>query len=236
MIKKLTLSLLLCLLASYAHASDSFSVAPDANSGTPFFRAFQQGSEGEAGTSYNAILPKIIVSYVPSGNLFDTLGNNAAGQAPDLGAVQAIVIYLAQVFQQKASAGATGKLVWSIPMYFIIFGLFLSGFLTWQAVGQGTQQAASGLLPRLGNWIEANPSQAAIASQAIGGAASSMLSSREREKELDILMERDRLNRDANQITGLQNVTVNNLPQMGEFLERPKWQMEDAGLLRAMNK
>jgi hypothetical protein len=60
-----------------------------------------------------------------------------------------------------------------------------------------------------------------------------MLEGREREKELDFLMERDRLNREAEQISlaGMENDF--RMPSVGEFTERPKWQMEDAGLLPA---
>lgn len=95
-----------------------------------------------------------------------------------------------------------------------------------------TPAATGGVLSKMGGWIEANPSQAAIASQAIGGAAKGMYESRASKKEIDALMERDRLNRDALRVGGLSDITTRpTLPTISGFLEKPKWQLDDSGLL-----
>lgn len=99
-----------------------------------------------------------------------------------------------------------------------------------QAAQAGTQ-AGTGLLSRAVDAIRTSPNIAKIGGEALSGAAKAMLESRTRDKELDFLMERDRLNREAEQIdlTGMGNDF--RLPSVGEFTERPAWQMEDAGLL-----
>ena len=103
--------------------------------------------------------------------------------------------------------------------------------------GGATQEAArGGLLSKMGGWIEANPSQAAIVSQTLGGAAQGMQEARTSRKEIDALMERDRLNRESTQISGLTQSTV--APpsyKIDSFLDKPKWQL-DNGLLSARSQ
>ena len=99
-----------------------------------------------------------------------------------------------------------------------------------QAAGEVAKQAPSGgILSNVGNWIEANPSQAAIISQTLGGAAKGMMDKRTSEREIEALMKRDRLN---NEITGLSGIDAKMaLPTISGFMEKPKWQIPSGGMI-----
>jgi hypothetical protein len=102
------------------------------------------------------------------------------------------------------------------------------------STGNMTQptQASGGLLSGMGNWIEKNPSQAAIVSQTLGGAATGMMASRASDREREAQLERDRMKYDNEKIGGLMNMQAQPpIPSIATFAERPKWQMDDSGLL-----
>ena len=66
----------------------------------------------------------------------------------------------------------------------------------------------TGLLGRVSNFIEANPNQAGMIGQTIGGVAKGVLSSREDDDVLEYYRERDRLNRE-----GFISAEINKNPQ-----------------------
>lgn len=87
-----------------------------------------------------------------------------------------------------------------------------------------------GLLQKTTDWVQKNPQSAQILSQTVGGAAKAIMDKKQRDEELQYLMERDRLNRNVNKINlkGLEGGTV--APEIGEFTQRPKWELGNAGL------
>ena len=108
-------------------------------------------------------------------------------------------------------------------------GGLISPNLTQQAP---TAPPSTGLLSRLGGWIETNPQSAAIMSQTLGGAAQGMQESRTSRKEIEAIMERDRLNREHVKIGGLADSKVQPPNyRIDKFMDKPQWQ--DDGLLSA---
>lgn len=104
------------------------------------------------------------------------------------------------------------------------------------AVGLPAQTAVApakeGLLGRAMNWVDAHPGGASVIGQGLGGAAKGMLESRTADKEIAALMERDRLNREALQIKGLEDLDLRSpLPSIVSFADRPKWQFPETGLI-----
>lgn len=101
--------------------------------------------------------------------------------------------------------------------------------------GTGTLAGGAGAtsaLSKAAGWIGANPEVAKVGAAAIGGGAKGILEGQSKQKELDALMERDRLNREAKQIRGLTLVELKTvLPSIGKFTETPAWVMPEAGLL-----
>lgn len=105
---------------------------------------------------------------------------------------------------------------------------------TGQSLSAGASNAAAqgGMLGGAANWITQNPTQAMLLGQGVGGTAKSMTDARASEKEIDALMERDRLNRESLKISGLDSIQLKTvLPTISGFMERPKWQMPDTGLI-----
>jgi hypothetical protein len=89
---------------------------------------------------------------------------------------------------------------------------------------------STGILSGVSNWINKNPMPAAIVAQGVGGAASGIAENRSADKELDALMERDRLN-NSNQQINLSGMDLKTpLPSIGAFMDKPKWAMPTAGL------
>ena len=92
--------------------------------------------------------------------------------------------------------------------------------------------AKEGLLGRAMDWVDKHPGGASVVGQGLGGAAKGMLESRTADKEIAALMERDRLNREAIQIKGLEDLDLRSpLPSIASFADRPKWQFPETGLI-----
>lgn len=87
-------------------------------------------------------------------------------------------------------------------------------------------QQQPGILARAGNWIEKNPTQAMLLGQTIGGVASGISSARAKEKEIEALMERDRLNIESQKVKDLNKMNLKiALPTVSGFTgRRPDWQ------------
>jgi hypothetical protein len=76
-----------------------------------------------------------------------------------------------------------------------------------------------------------------MVAQGLGGAAKGMAESRSVDKEIDALMERDRLNLASKEISGLEEMDLKVvLPSVGTFMERPEWEMPEAGLIAEWQK
>jgi hypothetical protein len=84
-----------------------------------------------------ALLPNIIYPYLPSGNVFENWGAKDVASSPNLGAVEAIIIFMAQTFRGKSSGGATSSRMWQLCVALTVLGLMLSSFLTFKAVTGG---------------------------------------------------------------------------------------------------
>jgi hypothetical protein len=92
----------------------------------------------------NAILPDIVYPYLPSGAYWNNLGAGDIQNAPAVGAVEAIITFLAKTFEGKASD--TGLWMWRICMTLTYMGLLLTGFLTWQSVTTGKKPFNEGFV------------------------------------------------------------------------------------------
>jgi len=112
---------------------------PYNNAGTAYFAPLTSQYKDE-------ILPNAIKPYIPTGSIASDWGAKDLRNAPDIGAVEAIIIFIAQAFSTKPNAGETGKWIWKLPIYFTVFGLFLTGFLTFQSVAQGKKGPGEGLI------------------------------------------------------------------------------------------
>lgn len=88
-----------------------------------------------------AILPNIVYPFVPSGNALQNWGAKDVRSASDIAALEAVIIFMAQTFSAKTSVHAktksTGQMLWSLSVYFSVFGLMLSSFFLFRAVAQG---------------------------------------------------------------------------------------------------
>lgn len=89
-----------------------------------------------------------------------------------------------------------------------------------------------GLLSNAMKWINANPNAASGIGQGLAGAGKAMLESRSTDKYIEALMERDRLNREALQVKGLDTLQIRMpLPSIAKFTERPSWRFPENGLI-----
>ena len=100
------------------------------------------------------------------------------------------------------------------------------------AGGAGAGGGGGGLLSGATNWINQNPMAAAMVSQGIGGVASGISENKTANKQIDALMERDKLHYASQEISGLTAMELKTtLPSVGVFADKPKWQMPNAGLI-----
>lgn len=95
-------------------------------------------------------------------------------------------------------------------------------------------EAPKGLLERAINWIETKPETAKILGQGAAGAAKSFIDKETSQAQIEALMERDRLNREALKVGGLAGLSKEPaIPQVGGFLDKPQWQLDPmTGLLQ----
>ena len=107
------------------------------NKGAPYFADLTKSSK-------NQVVPNVVYPFLPSGSILDNILASEARKAPDVGAVEGTIIFLAQTFVGKGSS--TGEWLWKIAMVAIIAGILLSGFLTFQAVSQGRKGIGEGLV------------------------------------------------------------------------------------------
>jgi hypothetical protein len=124
----LAASLLLhCLAPASAAPTDTIETDPYKNTGGGLF----DGIKAPKG----AILPQAVYPYLPSDSTFWMSGDMK--NAPDIGAIESAIIFLAKVFTGEDQGGADGKILWNITRAVVVFGMMLSGYLTWKAVAQG---------------------------------------------------------------------------------------------------
>ena len=95
-------------------------------------------------------------------------------------------------------------------------------------------EAPKGLLERAINWIETKPETAKILGQGAAGAAKSFIDKETSQAQIEALMERDRLNREALKVGGLAGLSKEPaIPRVGGFLDKPQWQLDPmTGLLQ----
>jgi hypothetical protein len=84
-----------------------------------------------------AILPDIVAAYTPTGNILANVSAKDVRDAPDVGALEAIIVFMAQAFMGKETAGETGRMLWKMAMALTAGGLLISGFTTFKSVSQG---------------------------------------------------------------------------------------------------
>jgi hypothetical protein len=110
---------------------------PFDNAGTSYFRDIVPSGSQD-------IVPNIVYPFLPSGSILKNALASDVRNAPDVGAVEATIVFLAQAFAGKGSD--TGVWLWRIAMVFITAGLLLSGFLTFQAISQGKKGIGEGIV------------------------------------------------------------------------------------------
>lgn len=125
----LAITLLLCNLTPFAAAAptDTIETDPYENSGGGLFDGIKAPN--------GAILPQAVYPYLPSDSTFWMSGDMK--NAPDIGAIESAIIFLAKVFVGEDQGGADGKILWTIARAVVVFGIMLSGYLTFKAVAQG---------------------------------------------------------------------------------------------------
>ena len=104
------------------------------------------------------ILPNVIKPFVPSGNILTRFATGTPGKPPNIGAVQTILIFLAQAFTgsnnpnstQAGNAGATGFHLWQLCLTGVVAGLLLSGLFVYRDIAAGKLSISDGALPLLG--------------------------------------------------------------------------------------
>jgi hypothetical protein len=119
------------------------------NRGSDFFSGIYSR---HAGTGAGAILPRVVYPYLPSGDAIQNLTANNVSSAPDIGAVEATIVFLANAFQARSGSGgpsASGIWIWRLAVYMCFFGILLSSYLIWQAVMQGKKSPGEGLITML---------------------------------------------------------------------------------------
>jgi hypothetical protein len=94
----------------------------------------------------DAILPNIIYPYLPAGGWIDNLNSPEIGNAPNIGAVEKIVLYLVRGFTGKNTAKGSTEVFWGLTISFVTFGILLSGFLGFQGVSQGKKKPGEFLM------------------------------------------------------------------------------------------
>lgn len=119
----------------------SLSVKTDPwnNSGSQYFSNLT-----DAGGGQHELVPNIVFPFLPSGNILSNILASEARNAPDIGAVEGSILFLAQTFMGKGSTAGTW--LWTLAMVTIIAGILLSGFLTFQAVSQGKKGIGEGIV------------------------------------------------------------------------------------------
>ena len=80
----------------------------------------------------------------------------------------------------------------------------------------------------MGGWIEANPNQATLIAQTLGGAAKGMMDERTADKEADILKKRIEALK-IKDLAGLDTKIA--LPTISGFMDRPNWQIPEGGMI-----
>lgn len=134
-------AIIISFLFLQQNSAYSLSVKTDAwdNAGKEYFTPVTKNSE-------NKILPDVIYPFLPSGSILANVLASEARKAPDVGAVEGTVIFLAQTFMGKSNGSQTGLILWQIAMVTIIGGLLISSFLTFQAISQGKKGIGEGLI------------------------------------------------------------------------------------------
>lgn len=112
---------------------------PYQNSGTPIFKPLTDASNQD-------ILPNVVAPFVPSGNVLENWMSKEIRNAPDIGAVEGMLIYMAQVFSGKSNSGETGILLWKLSMSLVIAGLLWSGILIFMNVYNGKKRPGEGII------------------------------------------------------------------------------------------
>jgi hypothetical protein len=137
--KTLTLLALVGFLGVISPNAHAIAVKTDPwdNAGQSYFR-------GITGSSAGDVVPNVVYPFLPSGNILQNILASEARGAPDIGAVEGSVVFLAQTFAGKGSN--TGYWLWTLAMITIIAGVLLSGFLTFQAVSQGKKGIGEGIV------------------------------------------------------------------------------------------
>jgi len=90
------------------------------------------------------LLPKVVYPYLPSSSTLLMSGD--ARNAPDIGAVEAVVLFMAETFAGNTAGGTQGLIIWKITLAVTFAGMLLSGFLTWKAVSQGKKGPGEALM------------------------------------------------------------------------------------------
>lgn len=126
----------LSLISLNSHALD-VNTDPWTNPGSSYFSDITDSSKGH-------VVPNVIYPFLPSGSLMSNILASEARKAPDVGAVEGTIIFLAQSFIGRGNG--PGLWLWKLAMVTVIAGLLLSGFLTFQAVSQGKKGIGEGLI------------------------------------------------------------------------------------------
>lgn len=133
----------LCITTSPLKADVNISTDAYSNKGTALMSPVAPMDD-------HALLPHIVKSYIPISSGFVNnavsmiMGQNVFQNAPNIGVVERVLLFLATVFQAKD--GGTGKVLWGASMAVTMCGLLLSGFLTFQAVSQGKKTPSEALV------------------------------------------------------------------------------------------
>jgi hypothetical protein len=163
MMTKLRLALLatfLHVLAYTVSAQGTIQTDPTKNSNSfqsqvfaPFYNLTK--------TEPTAILPNVVKPFVPAGNYLDSFGTGTGGKPPDIGAVETIVVFLAQAFTgttnpgraESGNAGATGYRLWQLTLIGTVAGLLLSGLFVFRDISAGKLSISDGAMPLLGKTL-----------------------------------------------------------------------------------
>lgn len=96
-----------------------------------------------------AILPRAVYPFLPSGDAIQNMIASNVSSAPDIGAVESVIVYLANTFQARTGGGSTsasGIWLWRIAVYMAFIGIMLSSWLIWQAVMQGKKSPGEAII------------------------------------------------------------------------------------------
>jgi hypothetical protein len=136
-VKYLVLSLGIILMTPTNSQALEVTSDPWTNAGSQYFNSLTKHSPG-------SVVPDVVYPFLPSGDILDNILASEARKAPDVGAVEGSIVFLAQTFAGKGTS--TGVWLWNLGMITIIGGILLSGFLTFQAVSQGRKGIGEGIV------------------------------------------------------------------------------------------